>query len=97
MKILGSSHNHGFVENGVLEDVWLVSKWAIFHFHDSGRKGNSPKTSMMRISDMCRASGGGWWRPKFTLEKVAIKKLTNNRVFPKKYSTRVSGWVRDRN
>ena len=27
------------VENGVLEDVWLVSKWAIFHFHDYGRKG----------------------------------------------------------
>ncbi len=28
------------VENKVLEDVWLVSKWAIFHFHDYGRKGN---------------------------------------------------------
>ncbi len=27
------------VENGVLEDVWLVSKWAIFHFHAFGRKG----------------------------------------------------------
>ena len=28
------------VENGVLEDVWLVSKWAIFQFHDYGRKGS---------------------------------------------------------
>ena len=27
------------VENGVLEDVWLVSKCAILHFHDYGRKG----------------------------------------------------------
>ena len=27
-----SSHSHGFVENGVrTEDVWLVSKWVIFH------------------------------------------------------------------
>ena len=37
-----SSQNHGFVENGVrTEDVWLVSKWAIFHKnHDYGRKGS---------------------------------------------------------
>ena len=42
LKMYTSSHNHGFVENGVLEDVFsLVSKWAIFHFHDYGRKGIS--------------------------------------------------------
>ena len=29
------------VENGGLEDVWFVSKWAIFHFHNYGRKGKS--------------------------------------------------------
>ena len=27
------------VEHGVLEDVEIVSKWAIFHFHDYGRTG----------------------------------------------------------
>ena len=35
-----SSHNHGSVENGgPLEDVEVVSKCSIFHFHDYGRKG----------------------------------------------------------
>ena len=28
------------VENGGLEDDWLVSTEAIFHFHDYRRKGN---------------------------------------------------------
>ena len=35
------------VENGVLEDVWLVSKWVIFHFHDYGRKGNEIKNPLV--------------------------------------------------
>ena len=32
------------MESGVLEDVGLVSKQAIFHFHDYGRKGKTFET-----------------------------------------------------
>ena len=40
------------VENGVLEDVWLVSKRAIFHFHDYGRKGKTFETNDVRGGTM---------------------------------------------
>ena len=45
----GSEKSNLEVENGGLEDDWLVSKEAIFHFHDYGRKGNHPDFCWMVI------------------------------------------------
>ena len=37
------------VESGGLEDDWLVSKGAIFDFHDYGRKGRTRKPTYQKM------------------------------------------------
>ena len=40
------------VENGGLEDDWLVSKGAIFHFHDYGRKGKCHFSKVFEVGQL---------------------------------------------